>query len=231
MRLRRGLGVSVFGVIGTLLAAPTLFIPQFSRPGLVARAANKLETKEPEQRVDPRFIAPPDVFKYRGPNPNVRRNRRPSGVATEQLQAPKKGAKVPSKGSKVYLRHIGWTVADGEMFDSSLLRGQGAEVYEMSEVLSSWRGALLEMREGEKTRIWVPASRPSELEWGKLSERGQYPWVFEIELVKVEDSIPWYVFAVLLSPILIGELYIKITGKTPGEALNEYLYGDILKDL
>jgi hypothetical protein len=59
----------------------------------------------------------------------------------------------------------------------------------------------------------------------------QYPWVFEIELVKVEDSIPWYVFAVLLSPILIGELYIKITGKTPGEALNEYLYGDILKDL
>lgn len=100
-------------------------------------------------------------------------------------------------------------VADGEMFDSSLLRGQGAEEYEMSEadrkdreldikthrsclgrsptdlwqkclkksldisqVMSSWRGALLEMREGEKTRIWVPASRPSELEFGKLSERG-----------------------------------------------------------
>ena len=42
-----------------------------------------------------------DVFKYRGPNPKVRRNRRPSGVATEQLQAPKKGAKVPSKGSLV----------------------------------------------------------------------------------------------------------------------------------
>lgn len=96
------------------------------------------------------------------------------------------------------------------MFDSSLLRGQGAEEYEMSEadrkdreldikthrsclgrspndlwqkccqkksldisqVMSSWRGALLEMREGEKTRIWVPASRPSELEFGKLSERG-----------------------------------------------------------
>ena len=30
-----------------------------------------------------------DVFKYRGPNPKVRGNRRPSGVATEQLQAPK----------------------------------------------------------------------------------------------------------------------------------------------
>eukprot|EP00438_Fugacium_kawagutii_P032947 Skav236609 [mRNA] locus=scaffold3553:42587:43684:- [translate_table: standard] len=118
------------------------------------------------------------------------------------------------------------------MFDSSLLRSQQAEVYEMSEALSQiWRGALLEMREGEKTRIWVPASRPSELEWGKLSERGQYPWVFEIELVKVEDSIPWQVFAVLLSPILIGEIYIKLTGKTPGEALNEYLYGDVLKGL
>lgn len=49
---------------GTLLAAPTLFIPQFSRPGLVARAANKLETKEPEQRVDPRFIAPPAACSY-----------------------------------------------------------------------------------------------------------------------------------------------------------------------
>ena len=43
---------------------------------------------------------------------------------------------------------------------------------DISQVMSSWRGALLEMREGEKTRIWVPASRPSELEWGKLSERG-----------------------------------------------------------
>ena len=59
----------------------------------------------------------------------------------------------------------------------------------------------------------------------------QYPWVFEIELVRVEDSIPWYVFAILLSPILIGELYIKITGKTPGEAVNEYLYGDVLRNL
>ena len=49
---------------GTLLAAPTLFIPQFSRPGLIARAANKLETKEPEQRVDPRFIAPPAACSY-----------------------------------------------------------------------------------------------------------------------------------------------------------------------
>lgn len=112
------------------------------------------------------------------------------------------------------------------------------------QILSSWRGALLEMREGEKTRVWVPASRPSELEWGKLSQRGclghsktdstvgrQYPWVFELELVKVEDAIPWWVYAVLLSPIILGELYIRITGRTPGDALNDYLYGDFMKGL
>eukprot|EP00913_Durusdinium_trenchii_P003545 g3279.t1 len=80
------------------------------------------------------------------------------------------------------------------------------------------------MREGEKKRVWVPASRPTELEWGIWSERGQYPWVFELELVKVEDTVPWWVFAILASPILAGELYIQLTGKLPGDALNDYLY-------
>ena len=133
------------------------------------------------------------------------------------------------------------------------------------EVLSSWRGALLEMREGEKKRVWVPASRPSELEWGKFSERGclgrkavsafsealrrlldlylqylaygfvmfcrswhqnparLYPWVFELELVKVEDQVPWWVYVLLVSPFIAGELYIQITGETPGDLLNEWL--------
>lgn len=191
-----------------------------------------LDTKQSKRApVDPRFAPPEDIVKYQGPNPKVRRNRRPSGIATETLQAAKKGATVPSKGSKVWIRHTGWTVQNGEMFDSSYLRGPEPEEFEMSEVLSSWRSALLEMREGEKKRVWVPASRPTELEWGIWSERGQYPWVFELELVKVDDTVPWWVFAILASPILAGELYIQLTGKLPGDALNDYLYGEAFKGL
>ena len=59
----------------------------------------------------------------------------------------------------------------------------------------------------------------------------QYPWVFELELVKVEDTVPWWVFAILASPILAGELYIQLTGKLPGDALNDYLYGEAFKGL
>jgi len=45
-----------------LLSLPLLFIPQISKPGLVARGAgNKLYTKERQQTVDPRFIAPPEA--------------------------------------------------------------------------------------------------------------------------------------------------------------------------
>jgi len=200
------------------------------RSSPVARQANLLEEPK-KKKVDPRFAPPLDVVKYQGPNPKVRRNRRPTGIATERLQPPRKGATVPGKGSRVWIRHTGWTVADGEMFDSSYLRTSEPEEFEVSEVLQSWRAALLEMREGEKTRVWVPASRPTEIEWGVLSERGQYPWVFEIELVKVEDPVPWWVFAIFLSPIIAGELFIQITGKTPGDALNEYLYADALKGL
>eukprot|EP00439_Symbiodinium_sp_Y106_P055385 s1008_g7.t1 len=116
-------------------------------------------------------------------------------------------------------------VQDGQMFDSSFLRTKEPEMFEVSEVLSAWRAALLEMREGEKTRVWVPASRPTELDWGVYSERGQYPWVFDIELIKVEEDPPYFLIALLVLPIIAGELYIRITGKTPGDALNEYLYG------
>ena len=65
-----------------------------------------------------------DVFKYRGPNPKVRRNRRPSGIATEQLSPPKKGGLIPSRGSRVYIRHTGWTEAwlQTEPKESFLLR-------------------------------------------------------------------------------------------------------------
>ena len=58
--------------------------------------------------------------------------------------------------------------------------------------------------------------------------RRQYPWVFDIELIKVEEDPPYFLIALLVLPIIAGELYIRITGKTPGDALNEYLYGDFL---
>mmetsp|Transcript_37777 Transcript_37777/g.70480 ORF Transcript_37777/g.70480 Transcript_37777/m.70480 type:complete len:242 (+) Transcript_37777:61-786(+) len=236
-RLSRAVTLASVGLVCGLCslvsaALGKVFIPPQvpTAPRVLRRAMLDLEEKKPS-KVDSRFPPPEDVFKYKGPNPKVRRNRRPSGIATEQLSPGDKGGLIPSRGSKVYLKHTGWTVQDGEMFDSSYLRGDDAEVFEMSEVLSSWRAALLEMREGEKLRVWVPASRPTEIEWGVLSERGQYPWVFELELLKVEEAPPYFLIAALALPIIAGELYIRITGKTPGDALNEFMYGDYMATL
>ncbi|CAE7197261.1 FPR1 [Symbiodinium natans] len=220
------LGLSCW-LFSSISVAVLCFIPMQSHaPRVLRRAVPDLGEKR-GPKIDSRFPPPEDVLKYRGPNPKVRRNRRASGIATEQLSPPKKGGLIPSRGSRVYIRHTGWTVQDAQMFDSSFLRTQEPEMFEVSEVLAAWRAALLEMREGEKMRVWVPASRPTQLDWGVYSERGQYPWVFDIELVKVEEDPPYWLLGLLVTPIIAGELYIRITGRTPGEALNEIMYGDL----
>lgn len=94
------------------------------------------------------------------------------------LTVPCCGVKVPKntrcrrptgKTGNLISKHTGhvWVGSPTDLWQKCLKKS-----LDISQVMSSWRGALLEMREGEKTRIWVPASRPSELEFGKLSERG-----------------------------------------------------------
>ena len=89
------------------------------------------------------------------------------------------GAQHPKSASTVTVHYTGWTT-DGEMFDSSVVRGQPAS-FPLEGVIAGWTEGVQLMVEGEKTRFWIPE---------RLAYKGQSPpygvLVFDIELIKID---------------------------------------------
>jgi peptidylprolyl isomerase len=117
--------------------------------------------------------APPDVA---GPAGNFKMTV--SGIAHRLLREGS-GETHPKKRSKVTVHYTGWTT-DGEMFDSSVMRGQPAS-FRLDAVIKGWTEGVQMMVEGEKRRFWIPE---------KLAYQGQpnYPagtLVFDIELIEI----------------------------------------------
>lgn len=104
-----------------------------------------------------------------------------SGIAYRVL---KKGTgKVhPKAESYVQVHYSGWTT-DGNMFDSSITRGQPAS-FSLSGVIKGWTEGVQLMVEGEQTRFWIPA----ELAYGDKPGRPQGMLVFDIELLAIKDA-------------------------------------------
>ena len=105
---------------------------------------------------------------------------RPSGLATRVLIAGE-GTKHPSKLDTVTVHYSGWTT-DGEMFDSSVMRGSPAS-FGLSQVIAGWTEGVQLMVEGEKRRFWIPGR----LAYGE-NPRGGAPagtLVFDVELIKI----------------------------------------------
>ena len=101
-----------------------------------------------------------------------------SGIA-HRLLRPGSGSEHPKKRGKVTVHYSGWTT-DGELFDSSVARGEPA-TFRLSEVIPGWTEGVQLMVEGEKRRFWIPE---------KLAYRGEkgYPagmLVFDIELLEI----------------------------------------------
>jgi peptidylprolyl isomerase len=90
------------------------------------------------------------------------------------------GTVKPKKNSRVTVHYTGWTT-DGQMFDSSVLRGQPA-TFGLDEVIRGWTLGVSDMVEGEKRRFWIPSRLAYDNEPGK--PRGML--VFDVELVKIE---------------------------------------------
>lgn len=119
--------------------------------------------------------APPDVA---APPPDAERSS--SGLAWKVLQ-PGTGTRHPRPNSEVTVHYTGWTT-DGEMFDSSVQRGQPA-TFPLDQVIKGWTEGVQMMVEGEKRRFWIPA----ELAYGN-SPGGDKPagmLVFDIELLRI----------------------------------------------
>lgn len=105
---------------------------------------------------------------------------RESGLASRILSGGS-GNKHPKKSDMVTVHYSGWTT-DGQLFDSSVVRGQPA-TFGLNQVIPGWTEGVQLMVEGEKRRFWIPAK----LAYGE-NPRGGAPagmLVFDVELLKI----------------------------------------------
>ncbi len=91
------------------------------------------------------------------------------------------GSKNPKATDLVTVHYSGWTT-DGNLFDSSVERGQPTS-FPLNGVIAGWTEGLQLMVEGESRRFWIPAK----MAYGENPPAG-YPagtLVFDVELIKI----------------------------------------------
>jgi FKBP-type peptidyl-prolyl cis-trans isomerase len=123
----------------------------------------------------PSIPAPPDV----GAAPPDATTT-PSGLASKVL-TPGTGTEHPATTDKVKVHYTGWK-KDGEMFDSSVLRGEPI-TFPLNAVIPGWTEGLQLMVVGEKRRLWIPAM----LAYGARPRPGAPTGdlVFDVELIDI----------------------------------------------
>jgi peptidylprolyl isomerase len=119
-------------------------------------------------------VAPPDVAA-----PPADATMTPSGLAYKILR-PGTGTRHPARRDTVTVHYSGWTT-DGQMFDSSVVRGEPAE-FPLDKVIAGWTEGLELMTEGEQVRFWIP----ERLAYKGKAGRPKGMLVFDVELVKVK---------------------------------------------
>mgnify|MGYP001207018506 CR=1 FL=1 len=104
-----------------------------------------------------------------------------SGLTHKELEAGQ-GSAHPGPTSDVTVHYTGWTT-DGQMFDSSVTRGEPA-TFPLNRVISGWTEGVQLMVVGEKRRFWIPA----DLAYGNNPRPGapQGMLVFDIELLAIQ---------------------------------------------
>ena len=135
----------------------------------VAEAAAKAKDEK-------KMPAPADVA---APPADAKKTK--SGLASKVLQ-PGSGDERPKAADIVEVHYTGWTT-DGEMFDSSVTRGEPAK-FPLNRVIAGWTEGLQLMVQGEKRRLWIP----EELAYKGRPGRPQGMLVFDVELLKIERA-------------------------------------------
>ncbi len=102
-----------------------------------------------------------------------------SGLATKVLTKGT-GTKHPNSASQVKVHYTGWTT-DGQMFDSSVARGEPI-TFGLDQVIAGWTEGVQLMVVGEKRRLWIPEN---------LAYKGQPGapagmLIFDVELLDVK---------------------------------------------
>ena len=106
--------------------------------------------------------------------------RTESGLASRVL-VPGTGTRHPGPTTTVEVHYSGWTT-DGEMFDSSVARGESI-AFPLNGVIAGWTEGLQLMTEGESRRLWIP----EDLAYGGRPNRPAGMLVFDVQLIRIVD--------------------------------------------
>ncbi len=106
----------------------------------------------------------------------------PSGL---QYQVLKSGQGAQPKDSDRVRTHYHGTLIDGNVFDSSVERGEPVS-FEVGGVIRGWTEALKRMRVGDKWRLFVPAELAYGPRGSGLDIGPHAVLVFEVELLGIE---------------------------------------------
>ena len=134
-----------------------------------------VEEVEPAAERPAEPAAPPDVA---APPANAQSSA--SGLAWVVL-SPGRGRRRPRARSRVTVHYTGWRAEDGDMFDSSVVRGQPS-TFALNALIAGWTEGLQLMVEGERRRFWIPA----ELAYAGRPTAPQGMLVFDIELISID---------------------------------------------
>jgi FKBP-type peptidyl-prolyl cis-trans isomerase len=122
-------------------------------------------------------------------NPRAAVRRTALGLAYCMLQEGPPGV-VPGATDTVKVHYSGWT-EEGEMFDSSVERGEPVDL-PLTGVIRGWGEGLRLMTPGDKARLWIPGN----LGYGRRSPgaaAGTPPkgtLIFDVELISIEREAP-----------------------------------------
>ena len=162
MRLSRVLAlILVVGVVG---------VAACSKPATEAPVANAGAPAAAPSSVP----APPDVAAV--PADAV---KTATGLASRVIK-PGTGTIHPTAASTVKVHYSGW-LTNGELFDSSVVRGEAIE-FPLTRVIPGWTEGLQLMVIGEKRRFWIPQSLAYDGQPG--SPAGML--VFDVELLDIK---------------------------------------------
>ena len=118
--------------------------------------------------------APPDVAA-----PPADAVKTASGIVSKVIKAGT-GTIHPTESSKVKVHYSGW-LTNGEMFDSSVARGEPIE-FSLTGVIAGWTEGVQLMVIGEKRRFWIPQS----LAYQGAPGAPPGTLVFDIELLDIK---------------------------------------------
>lgn len=106
----------------------------------------------------------------------------PSGLQYEVLQ---EGSGVTPKATDKVKCHYHGTLLDGQVFDSSVQRGQPA-VFGVNQVIKGWVEALQLMSVGSKWRLYIPSELAYGAQGAGNSIEPNSALIFDVELLGIE---------------------------------------------